>query len=212
MKTKISDFLSYLDELYPDAHCELLYTKDYELLIAVMLSAQATDKSVNLVTPKLFTRYPTVEALANADLKDVQAIIRPLGMVNVKGKRIIEIAQKLVNEFNGKVPSDKEILTTFPGVGIKTANVVRAEFFKLPELAVDTHVERVSKRLKFANPEDNPAKVEQKLKKIVPIDRQIKTHHQMIFFGRYFCKALKPNCEECKMKATCRHYQSKNNQ
>lgn len=209
-KEKIEIFLNYLDDLFPDAHCELNYSKDYELLIAVMLSAQATDKSVNKVTKILFSKYNSLDKLYAADINDIKDIIKPLGMSFQKSKRIQSIVKKLKDEFDGKVPSNKEALMMFEGVGNKTANVVRAEFFKLPELAVDTHVERVSKRLGFAKLEDSPIIVEEKLKKIIPIDRHIKSHHQIIFFGRYFCKAIKPNCIECKIKSMCKHYKTKN--
>ncbi len=209
-KEKIEIFLNYLDELFPDAHCELNYRKDYELLIAVMLSAQATDKSVNKVTEILFSKYDSLDKLYAADVNDIQSIIKPLGMSYQKSLRLKSIVKKLYEEFDGIVPSNKEILMSFDGVGNKTANVVRAEFFKLPELAVDTHVERVSKRLNFAKQEDTPIIVEEKLKRLIPVERHIKSHHQIIFFGRYFCKAVKPNCDECKIKKICKYFEIKN--
>lgn len=206
---RMNFFLNYLQQLFPDAHCELNYRFDYELLIAVMLSAQATDKSVNKATEKLFNRYPTLLELSQARVDEVEQIIKFLGMFKQKSQRVVDIAKKLVTEFDGKVPKEKDTLTTFPGVGNKTANVVRAEFFKLNELPVDTHVERVAKRLRFANVNDSTLIVEQKLKKLVSSSIQIKTHHQMIFFGRYFCKSINPNCSMCLMCKECRYFKNK---
>lgn len=206
---KIDDFLIYLDKLFPNAHCELNYRCDYELLIAVMLSAQSSDKSVNNVTKILFQKYDSLSSLSNANLDDVVNIIKPLGMSKIKGKRIVDIAQKLVNDFNGKVPSDRELLMSFPGVGNKTANVVRAEYFRIPEIPVDTHVSRVCKRLGFASNKDEPIDIEQKLKRLIDKNRQIKAHHQIIFFGRYFCKAINPSCNFCEMQKQCKYFKNK---
>ena len=195
---------SYLDEKYPDAHCELNYTKDYEFLIAVMLSAQTTDKSVNQATAILFNKYKTVEALANANLGDVEFIIRHLGMYQVKAKNVIKIAQILVKQYDGKVPNDPEALIAMPGVGNKTKNCVLGELYNAPLLAVDTHMQRVAKRLGIADEKDSVEKIEQKYMSIIPKERVVKTNHQIIWFGRYFCKALSPECANCKLKEYCK--------
>lgn len=208
MTKKITKILSYFEQLFPLAGCELNYRKDYELVIAVMLSAQCSDNKVNVATAVLFDLYPSLESLKNASLNDVEKLIRPLGMSQRKALYTIEIAEKILADFNGKVPSDRELLMSLPGVGNKTANVVRAELFHIPELPVDTHVERISKRLNIVSRNDNVFQVEQKLKKIIPVDKQIKTHHQMIHFGRYFCKARKPNCGNCAIKDLC-NYENK---
>ena len=197
---------SYLDEKYPNAHCELVYSKDYEFLIAVMLSAQTTDKSVNQATAILFKKYKTVEELANADLGDVEFIIRHLGMYQVKAKNVIKIAQILVKQYDGKVPNDPEALVAMPGVGNKTKNCVLGELFNVPLLAVDTHMQRVAKRLGIADEKDSVEKIEQKYMSIIPKERVVKTNHQIIWFGRYFCKALSPECAYCKLKDFCKNH------
>lgn len=197
---------SYLDEKYPNAHCELVYSKDYEFLIAVMLSAQTTDKSVNQATAILFKKYKTVEELANADLSDVEFIIRHLGMYQVKAKNVIKIAQILVKQYGGKVPNDPEALIAMPGVGNKTKNCVLGELFNVPLLAVDTHMQRVAKRLGIADEKDSVEKIEQKYMSIIPAERVVKTNHQIIWFGRYFCKALSPECANCKLKEFCKNH------
>ncbi len=197
---------SYLDEKYPDAHCELIYKKDYELLIAVMLSAQTTDKSVNQATAVLFNKYKTVEELAKASFDDVAFIIRHLGMYQVKANNAIKIAQILVKEHGGKVPRDPEALLAMPGVGNKTKNCVLGELYNEPLLAVDTHMQRVAKRLGIAEEKDNPEKIEQKYMKFIPRERVVKTNHQIIWFGRYFCKAMSPECANCKIRQYCKNH------
>lgn len=195
---------NYLDELFPDAHCELNYSKDYELLIAVMLSAQTTDKSVNKATAILFSRYKNLEELSKAKLEDVEDCIRFIGMYKVKAKNVIGIAQKLLSDFDGKVPHDGEKLMSLPGVGNKTKNCVLAELFNEPYLAVDTHVQRISKRLNLVKEKDSVEVMEKKLVRFIPRERLIKTNHQIIWFGRYFCKAIKPECKNCKLSGICR--------
>ena len=203
MKTNVTRLIDYLDELFPAARCELLYTKDYELVIAVMLSAQTTDKSVNAVTPILFKKYPSLIALNEATLQEIEEIIKPIGLYKNKAKNLKGIVKELLERFNGQVPSDKELLMTLPGVGNKTAGVIRAEIFKIPDLPVDTHILRISKRLNLAKKEDTPIDVEKKLKKLLPEERWIKSHHQLIHFGRYFCTARSPQCEKCKISDMC---------
>ena len=203
MKTNISPLLNYLDEMFPSAKCELFYSKDYELVIAVMLSAQTTDKSVNAVTPILFNKYPSLEDLNNAPLEDIEEILKPIGLYKNKAKNLKGIVKDLLERFNGKVPSNKDELMTLPGVGNKTAGVIRAEIFQIPDLPVDTHILRISKRLNLAKKEDEPIDVERKLKKLIPEERWIKSHHQLIHFGRYFCTARNPQCEKCKISDMC---------
>ena len=203
MKTDISRLLNYLDELFPAAKCELFYSKDYELVIAVMLSAQTTDKSVNAVTPILFEKYPSLDALNKASLEEIEEILKPIGLYKNKAKNLKGIVKELIERFNYVVPSDKEQLMTLPGVGNKTAGVIRAEIFKIPDLPVDTHILRIAKRLNLAKKDDEPIDVERKLKKIIPEERWIKSHHQLIHFGRYFCTARGPQCQNCKIADMC---------
>lgn len=202
-KQKIAQILDYLDEIFPNVGCELNYNKDYELVIAVMLSAQTTDVSVNLVTSKLFKKYPTLESLANARLEDVEEIIKSIGLYKNKAKNVIGIAQSLIEKFDGVIPEDKDLLQTLPGVGNKTAGVIRAEIFHIPDLPVDTHILRISKRFDLVNKDAEPLEVEMKLKRLIDESRWIKTHHQLIHFGRYLCTARKPACESCKLSHIC---------
>ena len=205
MTNKQVAIFSYLDELYPDAHCELNYSKDYELLIAVMLSAQTTDKAVNKVTAILFDKYKTLNALANAKLEDVESIISSIGMYKIKAKNVINISQGLVSKYNGKVPHNKEKLLQLSGVGNKTANCVLAELFNEPYLAIDTHMQRFAKRLGIAKEKDSVETMEKKYLRFIPKERAIKTNHQIIWFGRYKCKAISPKCEDCKLKEFCKN-------
>lgn len=200
----MNKLLEYLDYLFPDPKCELIYETDYQLLIAVVLSAQSTDKRVNSVTPIIFSKYKTLEELKNASLEDLEEIIRPVGSFRKKAQYVKGIATRLVDEFDGKVPVDREVLESFPGVGRKTVNVFFAEFYHYPAIAVDTHVERVSKRLKLAFLKDSVLDVERKLMKKVPKERWAKFHLQMVLFGRYYCKAVKPLCKDCPLKEYCR--------
>ena len=196
---------SYLDELYPNAHCELNYKKDYEFLIAVMLSAQTTDKSVNQATAVLFDKYKTLEELSKADVSDIAFIIRHLGMYQVKAQNVVKIANILVKQYNGKVPNDQNALLSMPGVGNKTKNCVLAELYNEPLLAIDTHMQRVGKRLGIADEKDSVKKIEHKYMSFIPKERVVKTNHQIIWFGRYFCKALSPNCANCKLREFCKN-------
>ena len=196
--------LTYIYEMFPNAKCELDYNTIFQLLIAVSLSAQTTDKKVNMCTPSLFLKYPTVKDLAEANIDDVKQIIKPIGMSNTKGKNIINIAKIIHEKYNDEVPQNVDDLLTLPGVGNKTINVVLAEGFKIPAFPVDTHVNRVAKRLKLAYISDDVSDVERKLKKKIDRDMWIQMHHSMIFFGRYFCKAISPRCDECKLKGKCR--------
>lgn len=193
----------YLDELFPNPKCELNYFNDYSLLIAIMLSAQTTDKRVNEVTNILFKKYPSLNELKEADIKDIEKIIYPLGNYKKKAKNVLEIAKILDEEYDGKVPSKRDILETFPGVGRKTTNVFLAEYLNVPAIAVDTHVERVTKRLKMVKERDNVLTIEKKLMKNIQKENWGKRHLQLVLFGRYYCKAKKPECTNCKLKGVC---------
>ncbi|MBR3199583.1 MAG: endonuclease III [Bacilli bacterium] len=194
---------NYLDELYPNPRCELNYIKDYELLLATMLSAQTTDKRVNMVTKTLFKKYPTLNDLSQANINEVMNIIKPIGTFRIKGNNLIEIAKRLIKDYDGKLPNDRKYLETLPGVGRKTANVVLSNIFNEPCIAVDTHVSRVSKRLNLAKPKDDPLIIEKKLTKKFKKEDLCKRHHQMVLFGRYYCTARNPKCETCKLKEIC---------
>ena len=203
-KQKAEIIVNYFNEILPTASCELDYKTDYGLLISVVLSAQTTDKSVNKVTPILFNKYPTLEDLAKADIKDIELCIKQIGLYHAKAKNIKLIANDLVNKFNGKVPNNKHDLMSLPGVGNKTANVVLCELFHQNEFPVDTHVERLAKRLRFANKNDDVLLVEKKLRRAFPSDSYILLHHQFIHFGRYYCTARNPHCDGCKLKSYCK--------
>lgn len=205
-KEKISIITKYLEELVPNAHCELNYNKDYELLIAIVLSAQTTDKRVNIVTKVLFEKYPTLKDLANAQLEDIEQIIKSIGTFKKKSVFIKNIAISLLKDHNGIVPKDRKYLESLSGVGRKTVNVFLSEFYQVPAIAVDTHVERVSKRLGLAKKDATVTEVENSLMKKIPKENWIKTHHQLIFFGRYHCKAISPNCKNCELCNICKHY------
>ena len=205
---KIDDILNKLDIMIPNPKCELEYTKDYELLIATVLSAQCTDKRVNQVTKELFNKYD-IFSLAKANKKDIEKIIYSCGNYNKKSTYIISIAKSLVNDFDGKVVNDRKYLEKLPGVGRKTANVVLSNLFSIPAIAVDTHVERVSKRLKLAKANDNVLTVEKKLMKKIPKNKWSRLHHQLVLFGRYICKSKNPNCKECLLKSYCLYYKEK---
>ena len=194
---------NYLDELFPNPRCELNYTKEYELLLATMLSAQTTDKRVNEVTHILFKKYQTLKELSEADINEVMQIIKPIGTFRKKAYNLIEIAKRLIEDYKGKIPNDREYLETLPGVGRKTTNVVLSNIYNVPCIAVDTHVSRVSKRLKLVRKNDNPLKIEKKLTKKFKKEDLCKIHHQLVLFGRYHCTARNPKCDNCKIKDIC---------
>lgn len=201
-----NDILNYMDFLFPNPKCELNYQKDYELLIAVMLSAQTTDKRVNQVTEILFKKYPSLKELSNASLEDISEIIRPIGTYQRKASNVIAIASDLINEKDGKVPNDRNYLESLPGVGRKTTNVVLSNLYHEPCIAVDTHVSRVSKRLGLVDEDDDVLVIEEKLNKIFPKETLGRLHHQLVLFGRYYCKALKPDCQNCQLKKYCQKH------
>lgn len=198
------EIIEKLDELIPNPKCELLYNRDYELLIATVLSAQCTDKRVNMVTTKMFSKYD-LEDLSKMSTKEIANIIKSVGTYERKSYYVKEIAQRLLEDYNGTVPNDRDYLESLPGVGRKTANVVLSNLFNEPAIAVDTHVDRVSKRLGIALENDDVLIVEQKLMKFFPKTNWSRLHHQLVLFGRYYCKSRNPECAECIFKAKCQH-------
>ncbi len=203
-KSDVGKVLEILEQMHPEAACALDHRDPFELIVAVALSAQTTDVSVNKVTPELFRRYPDPAALAEADPDEVMEIIRTIGLYRNKSKNIVKLAGKLVSDFGGKVPGDFDSLVTLPGVGRKTANVVLAEGFGVPRIAVDTHVFRVSNRIGLTDEKDVDA-TEESLMKRIPENCWIKAHHMLIFHGRKICSARKPACSECGLNEICRH-------
>ena len=190
----IDRVLEYLDELFLNPVCELNYNKDYEFLIAIVLSAQTTDKRVNKVTDILFKKYSSIVDLSKADVSDIEDIIREIGTFRRKSIYVRDIALKLVNDGYDHIPNDRKYIESLPGVGRKTANVFLSNIYNEAAIAVDTHVSRVSKRLGFAKENDDVSK-----------DRWGKTHHQLVLFGRYHCKAIKPECNKCKIRDICKY-------
>lgn len=195
---------NYLDELFPNPKCELNFNKDYELLIAVVLSAQTTDKRVNSVTPILFDKYKNLDALSKANVDDIANIIKSIGTFRKKAIFVKEIATILKEKYGGVVPNDRKSLEKMPGVGRKTTNVVLSVLFNVPAIAVDTHVSRVSKRLGLAKENDDVNIIEKKLMKKFDKSTWSRRHHQLVLFGRYHCKAISPNCSNCKLKNICK--------
>lgn len=204
MYNRVELIENYLDEIIPNPKCELNYNKDYELLIAIMLSAQTTDKRVNEVTKILFKKYDTLEKLKNSDLSDLKKIVRCLGSFNKKALYIKEISRIIVDDYNGIMPKERKDLEKMPGVGRKTVNVLFGELEIEPNIAVDTHVTRVSKRLGLAKENDDVLKIEMKLRRKFKRDTWNKRHKQLVLFGRYYCKAIKPECDNCKLKEICK--------
>lgn len=200
---KANDILDILEEMYPNAECELIHKNAFELTVAVVLSAQTTDVAVNKITPKLFEKYPTPKQLAEAPPEDVEQLIKTIGLYRNKAKSIQGLARELVTSFDGEVPRTMEELLTLPGVGRKSANVVLSVCYDIPSMAVDTHVERVSKRLNLAKKTDTVLEVEKKCMKKIDKDRWNRAHHLFIFFGRYFCTARNPQCGQCPFFTIC---------
>lgn len=191
-----------LGKMFPDAQCELDFRNPFELIVAVTLSAQTTDKRVNIVTKELFEKYNSPEKLMNADYQDVMEIIKSIGLAKTKANNIINLSKMLVEKYNGLVPKTMEELILLPGVGRKTASVVMSVGYDLPAIAVDTHVSRVSNRLNLSNSSD-VIQIEKDLKNLYEEDKWGLVHHRLLFFGRYFCKAKNPMCDECKFKDIC---------
>ena len=196
--------LDEMGEMFPDAHCELNHSNPFELVIAVALSAQCTDALVNKVTKHLFQKYKTPEDYLKVSLEELQNDIRSIGLYRNKAKNIQKLCRILIDEYNGEVPKDRDELMKLPGVGRKTANVVVSVAFGIPAIAVDTHVERVSKRLGICRWKDSVLEVEKTLMRKIPKEEWSITHHRIIFFGRYHCKAQNPNCPNCPLLSLCR--------
>ena len=192
-----------LRKTFPNAKCDLDYRNPFELVIAVGLSAQTTDVKVNNVTSVLFEKYPDAKALSEANMSDVEEIIKSLGLYRNKAKNIVNLSKKLVDEYNGIVPDSMEQLTALDGIGRKSANVILSEVYHIPSLAVDTHVLRVSKRLGITDPEDDVIKTEEKLTAFFDKDKWIEMHHLLVYFGRYMCFAKKPDCGLCPFEGKC---------
>ncbi|MBR3120807.1 MULTISPECIES: endonuclease III [Oceanobacillus] len=208
-KKQIRYCLDVMEEMFPNAEGELVHSNPFELVIAVLLSAQCTDKLVNKVTANLFKKYKKPEDYLNVTLEELEQDIKSIGLYRTKAKNIRKLCQVLLDNYNGEVPQTKEELMKLAGVGRKTANVVASIAFNEPAIAVDTHVERVSKRLGICRWKDSVIQVEETLMRKVPRDEWSVTHHRMIFFGRYHCKARNPNCPECPLLELCREGQKR---
>ncbi len=205
MDERATKIYSYLKEKFPEPMCELNFKDRYQLLVSVILSAQCTDKRVNIVTKDLFKKYPTAETMAKANLEELEQEIKPCGFYHNKAKNILSACQKIVSDFDGEVPEDYDKLLSLPGVGRKTANVITSAGFGGDAIAVDTHVFRVSRRLGLASG-NTPEKVEQELMKALDKNVWSESHFLMVLFGRYICKAQRPLCEECGLKEYCKYY------
>lgn len=207
-KNDYIDIINILKKTYPEAKCSLDFNKPFDLVVAVMLSAQCTDERVNKTTPELFSKYPTIESFANADITNLEKMIHPCGFYKNKAKNIIETAKKVLNDFGGIVPSNMEDLLTLPGVGRKSANVILLEAFGIANgIAVDTHAKRISNRIGLSN-EKEPTKIEQDLLKIFPKEYLKDINHLFVWHGRNTCMARKPNCDTCTIKQFCKKYKS----
>ncbi|QHT46839.1 endonuclease III [Bacillus sp. SB49] len=208
-KTQIRYCLDTFEEMFPEAECELNHSNPFELLVAVVLSAQATDALVNKVTPGLFAKYKTPKDYIDVSLEELQDDIKRIGLFRNKAKNIKKLSETLILQFDGQVPPTQKELESLAGVGRKTANVVASVAFGEPAIAVDTHVERVSKRLGICRWKDSVLEVEKTLMRKIPREEWSDTHHRMIFFGRYHCKAQRPNCEACPLLDLCREGQKR---
>lgn len=205
-KERFEKVIEWFSLNMPVAETELSYSNPYELLVAVILSAQCTDKRVNIISPVFFQRFPDPYTLAEANTDDIFEIIKSCTYPNSKSKNLLGMAKKLITEFNGIVPSDLKELQSLPGVGRKTANVIASVAFNKPALAVDTHVFRVSQRIGLTNNAKNPLQAEKQLLKYLPVELISKAHHWLILHGRYVCKARKPECEKCGLREFCKYY------
>ena len=206
---KAKEVLDILEKTYPDAECALHHKKVFQLIVAVALSAQTTDKSVNQVTPALFEKYPDAESLAAADVSEVSEYIKRIGMYKTKAKNIVGMARKLVSDYGGQVPEDYDALVSLPGVGRKTANVVLSVGFGQQRIAVDTHVFRVANRIGLVHEKD-VLKTELSLMDRIPEERWSRTHHSLIFHGRQCCDARKPKCDDCPINTFCEYINGEN--
>ena len=208
-KNKFDYIIEYIEKNMPVAESELNFENPYQLIVAVILSAQCTDKRVNMTTPALFERYPDAEALSKATVEDIYELIKSISYPNNKSKNLLGMAKALMSDFNGVVPDDVDKLQTLPGVGRKTANVVASVAFNKPAMAVDTHVFRVSARIGLTKNAKNPLETERQLVKYIPESVIPKAHHWLILHGRYVCKARKPECEKCGINTICEYFLTK---
>lgn len=208
MNKNVLDIINRVDELYVNPKCELEFNSNYELLVAVILSAQCTDKRVNLVTKELFKEYNTPFKMITLSQEELEHKIRSCGFFHNKAKHILEASHDIIDGFDGEVPKEKKDLLSLAGVGEKTANVVVSMAFNTPAIAVDTHVFRVSNRLGLANSKD-VFKTQKQLEKTIPKDKWIKFHYALVLHGRYVCKSQRPNCNECGLKDLCKYYKNK---
>ncbi|OAQ40369.1 endonuclease III [Pedobacter psychrophilus] len=209
-KDRYQAFVEYFSDKQPEAETELNYNNPFELLIAVILSAQCTDKRINQITPKLFERYPSPQSLAESEVDEVFTYIRSVSYPNNKAKHLVGMAKILLNEFGGTVPEDIDDLQKMPGVGRKTANVIASVIYNAPAMAVDTHVFRVSNRLGLTTAAKTPLAVEKQLVKYLPQDKIHIAHHWIILHGRYVCVARNPKCEICAISHFCKYYEQQN--
>ena len=209
LKNKFKCVIEYFEKNMPVAESELNFESPYQLIVAVILSAQCTDKRVNMTTPALFERYPDAEALSKATVEDIYELIKSISYPNNKSKNLLGMAKALMSDFNGVVPDDVDKLQTLPGVGRKTANVVASVAFNKPAMAVDTHVFRVSARIGLTKNAKNPLETERQLVKYIPESVIPKAHHWLILHGRYVCKARKPECEKCGISTICEYFLTK---
>lgn len=207
-KERYKFVIDWFQQHMPNAETELHYNNPYELLVAVILSAQCTDKRVNLVTPALFKKFPTPELLAGAEFEDVEPLIKSVSFANNKTRHLIGMAKMLVEQFNSAVPDNMEDLVTLPGVGRKTANVIVSVVFDKPGMAVDTHVFRVSARIGLTTNAKTPLQTEQQLVANIPEELLAIAHHWLILHGRYVCVARRPKCEQCGLKPACKYYKT----
>lgn len=208
-KERFKAFVDFFSVQQPDAQTELHYTNPYELLVAVILSAQCTDKRVNMVTPALFDRYPTADHLAQATVEEVFELIRSISYPNNKAKHLVGMANMLVHDFKNEVPSAIDDLVKMPGVGRKTANVIASVVYNMPAMAVDTHVFRVSARLGLTKNAKTPLATEKQLVKFIPEDKIPLAHHWLILHGRYTCLARTPKCDACTITHFCAYFEKK---
>jgi len=207
-KERFAFVLSYFEEHAPNAETELIYDNPYQLLVAVILSAQCTDKRVNMTTPAIFKKYPDVEALSTATFEDLFPLIRSISYPNNKTKHLIGMARMVMENFHGEIPSTVEELITLPGVGRKTANVITSVVHHQPNMAVDTHVFRVSARIGLTTNATTPLQTEKQLLKYIPEEKVHVAHHWLILHGRYICVARTPKCGECGLRPVCKYYHS----
>ena len=202
LNEKTEFIISELEKLYPGATCSLIYTKPYELLIATRLSAQCTDARVNIVTKVLFERFPTLEAMAEAEVSEIEEIVKPCGLFRTKAKSISELSKMLISEYDGVLPDSIEELTKLPGIGRKTANLIMGDIYHQPAVVADTHCIRITNKLGLS-PSKDPHKVEKELREILPPDKSNDFCHRMVMFGRDVCIARRPKCKDCPLNSVC---------